>query len=269
MAPYSPLFKISPYKARMYTLCPAQYRWEYIERRKDLRKPKPYLTLGEHVHNALKDFFRYEPEKRTREVLDVLFQAYWRTKRGPEGGFASMEQEERYKAKALGMLDEFFRTQDLGAKPVLTEDLYEMPLGPGLALLGRIDRADPEPDGSLRVLDYKTGRYSERRSDKDDAQLLAYALLVEHKLKRKVSKVAYLYLAACKVVETVPSPEGLELVRQDFIRTSRTILQAHRDGAFPALPNALCPWCFYLEICQPALDAGKQPAPLEEETEEF
>ena len=263
------MFRISPSKAKMYARCPAQYRYEYVDRRTSLKKPKPYLTLGEHVHNTLRDFFRFEPGKRSAETLKALFQAHWRLKHGPEAGFSSGEQEERYKARALAMLEGFLAGQDTGARPLLTEDFYEMPLEYGIVLVGRLDRADPLPDGSVRVLDYKTGRYSERFSKEDDPQLMAYALLAQHKLGKKVSQAAFLYLAENRTVETSPEPAALELARKGFVSASRTILAAHQTRNLPAKPNPLCPWCSYLEICPEAQEDGFKPAPLEEETEDW
>ena len=59
----------------------------------------------------------------------------------------------------------------------------EMPLG-GLTLVGKIDRIDQLPDGSVQVIDYKTeGRAvtSQRiKADAEDTQLAFYAALLPH-----------------------------------------------------------------------------------------
>jgi len=263
------MFKISPYKAKVFQTCSRKYQFEYVDRRPDLKKPKPYLTLGENVHRALRDFFRFRPEIRSEESLRTLLRNHWKSRRGASGGFVSEEQERSFQDKALRMLEGFLMSQDLQARPVLTEDFYEMPLAQGLILNGRVDRADQEPDGTLSVLDYKTGRYDERYAGLADAQLLAYALLVEFKLKKRVSRVAYLYLDGSHQIETEPTPHSLEVTREEFIRTAGVIQQSEKDRAFQAQPNTLCPWCDYLSICPEAREESYQPAPLEVEAEEW
>jgi ATP-dependent helicase/nuclease subunit B len=81
-----------------------------------------------------------------------------------------------------GYLDWLAKHEALGAVFESAESEHEMPLGP-VKLVGRIDRIDRMPDGSLLVMDYKTegrAKTMERvRLPGEDTQLAFYAALLE------------------------------------------------------------------------------------------
>jgi ATP-dependent helicase/nuclease subunit B len=81
-----------------------------------------------------------------------------------------------------GYLAWLAKHEALGAVFESAESEHEMPLGP-VKLVGRIDRIDRMPDGSLLVMDYKTeGRpktVDRVRAPGEDTQLAFYAALLE------------------------------------------------------------------------------------------
>src|SRR5208283_798403 len=97
-------FVVSPFKMSMFRQCPQKYKFQYIEKlASQFRIPRPYLTMGQHVHSALRDFFLIQPvEARTLEILHNLLRKHWRTDRQ---GFDSVEEEKKWGEKALGLLE--------------------------------------------------------------------------------------------------------------------------------------------------------------------
>ena len=69
-------------------------------------------------------------------------------------GFRDRDDELRWAEKALAQLRAFVSTQDVNVQPIMMEELVEAEVSAGLVLR---DRVDKEPDGSLHVIDYKTG----------------------------------------------------------------------------------------------------------------
>jgi len=263
------MFKISHYKARMYQECPKKYYYVYVAKRRELTKPHPYLVFGEILHTVLRDFFRFRSEIRNEETIKVLLNNYWRHYSPQAAGIVDEATMKEYYERAVKMLEEFTKTQNLNAQPVLTEKTLEMPLEKDLVLLGKVDRADEEPDGTLSVMDYKTGKYREEYAEADRLQLMTYALLVQYLLKKKVSKTAFLYLEENQLIQGTPTPESLDLTKATYQQIRQDIKRSEKTRTYHAYPGNFCPWCDYLPICKEAQAVGYKPGKAEEATEEI
>ncbi len=185
------MLKLSPYAIGIYRQCPRRYKYHYVDRLiREYRKPWPWLTMGENVHSTLADFLGIIPEEeRTIETIEYLLRKKWRQSRQ---GFANREEEREWGEKALAQLRWFVNTQRIDVQPFLLERFHEAPITEDLILNGKIDRIDQIDDGSLHVIDYKTGSMAEKI---DTFQLLVYALILSRTLSYPVSKASYLYLA--------------------------------------------------------------------------
>lgn len=135
------MFKASAFKLNTFATCPRLYKFIYLDRlSKDFKKPKPYLTMGAHVHNALKDFYeQVEGEDRNFVRLEKILRHRWTENRK---GFKDKKDEATWGVKALHMLRLFAHRMDLTINPVLLEDYYDTAVDAELTVLGRIDRAD-------------------------------------------------------------------------------------------------------------------------------
>lgn len=240
-------FVVSPFKMTMFRQCPQKYKFQYIDKlASQFKTPRPYLTMGTHVHSALRDFFLIQPvSARTLQVLHNLLRKHWRTDRQ---GFESVEEEKKWGEKALGLLEKFFNTQNITITPFKVEESYEVQLNSDLSLMGKIDRLDENEDGSLKIIDYKTGKQP-GDSDlflKDDLQLIAYVCIVTKKLNRLVNEASCLYLETNDMITLHPTPEVLE---DGLNRIQQVIDSIQMEREFAPNPNRLCSYCDYLSIC--------------------
>jgi len=205
--------------------------------------------MGENVHAALSDFLGIVPEEeRTVETIEYLLRKKWRQSRQ---GFANREEEQEWGEKALAQLRWFANTQRIDVQPFLLEKFHEAPIAEKLILNGRIDRIDQIDDGSLHVIDYKTGNMPAKV---DRFQLLLYALILSRTLTYPVSKVSYLYLAD-SVWHTFSIAEGDVQEAQDKVLEIAREIELERD--YPEVAGPLCQFCDFLEIC----DEGRQFQP--------
>jgi putative RecB family exonuclease len=236
-----PPFRLSPYKIGIFRQCPRRYRYHYVDALyQRYRRRWPYLTMGDNVHLALRDFFSSANRTRDFSTIKRLLATRWTAK---AEGFEDREVERRYWRKALNQLKWFCDTQDLSAQPYLREAIHEAPLSPDLRLLGKVDRVDREADGSFNLIDYKTGKTPD---EPDDGPLLTYALLLKKKFGAEVRTVSYLFLNGDGWRTSEPTAI-------DHVRTEERLFairnQIEADKAFVATPNALCPWCDFAELC--------------------
>ena len=77
------MFKASPFKLQMYQQCPRQYKFHYIDLlAKKYEKPKPYLTMGSNVHDALRIFLSMvSTQDMTYKKLEEIFKSAEKTRK--------------------------------------------------------------------------------------------------------------------------------------------------------------------------------------------
>lgn len=159
------------------------------------------------------------------------------------------EEEQMNKERAVKMLRSFFEWEDWQAKPYYLprkEDkipgYHSAKIEPLLTLGGAVDRIDEEPDGSLHVVDYKTGK----GDDPDELQLPIYAIVVSRAHNRAVSKMSYLMLEHGKrYTESVTIEGNMATLRRVKEIIAKIPTSTRReDYVCPAGDN--CRHCEYL-----------------------
>ena len=119
----------------------------------------------------------------------------------------------------------------------------------------------PAPDGSLRVVDYKTGRFPrdpEGEIAKDLAAAVYAAGASRDFVGAPVGAIEYLYLGEMRVL-AFPVDPGWRAARERTVETlAHEARAAEAADAFPAKPTRLCAWCDFVRLCpegQAFLDA--------------
>jgi putative RecB family exonuclease len=234
MARYSPL------RFRVFDTCRLRYWYQYVDKARAYLRPGD--TAGSLVHRVLCDFFSKLPRhERTEDRLLQIFEDGWEAlapsyKRVPD-------VEEFHKA-GVTQLQNFARGFDLKAEPYAVEAYLQVDVAPGITLFGRMDRIDEEPDGTLHIIDYKTGTQPD---EIDTKQLMLYAIMVEQELTRTVSKASFWYLDDGQVWTT-------DLESEDKRRAFEEMLAAAREmeniSDFPPTIAPHCAHCPYLKGCE-------------------
>ncbi len=237
------LLRLSPYSISVYEQCPRRYKHQYVDRLgPKYKKPQPWLTMGSHVHSTLTRFMRdVSVEERTVSTIESLLRRNWRWNRE---GFADIEQEREYGERALAQLRWFASTQETDIKPFMLERFHEAPVGENVVLMGRIDRIDRQEDGSLHVIDYKTGKVPE---NPDTFQLLQYAVILTKTLTYPVTKASYLYLEDGEWRTFSIDPIDVQKTRGAVLAIAKRI---ERDAEYRETVGSLCKYCDFLEICE-------------------
>lgn len=134
--------------------------------------------------------------------------------------------------------------------------LYELGGGIAIAVRGIVDRVDELPDGTLRVIDYKTGRPSRYARGRKhgpfnggrNLQPALYSAAVAQLMQREVSRFEYRFPTARGGNEIVPY-DSAELHE---VRELLDEMLGHvRDGTFvPTTDSGDCTFCDYLDPCR-------------------
>ncbi len=241
----------------MFLQCPRQYKFQYIDHLGSIyRKSRPYFTMGDHVHAALKDFFSVVPvSERNAAKLEDLLREKWRRYRK---GFNNREDEKKWGEKALKQLRWFAQSNDISITPCMVEDYHNAELTSSILLKGKIDRVDKEADGSLHIIDYKTGKMP---SEINKVQLHIYALILSKKQDLPIKKASYLYLAAGEL-------KTIELTAADLTQATSYVTELVDricgEKEYPPTPNPYCWNCDFLEICPSKEEAVKFTAEEDE-----
>lgn len=173
--------------------CPRAY---YLKNR--YRDPKsgyrlqiasPYMTLGFLVHDAIK-WYLQTGRAATYQDIVKKFRNHWLKYRGKRGGFTSLEEEGSFGKRGLSMLDNFIKNVSSLETNLPAYDFLKYTLDDRIVLNGKLDFVGQLKDGSLHILDFKTGS----KDEDDPTQLYIYAILAESNFQKEVSKISYWYL---------------------------------------------------------------------------
>lgn len=230
------MFKVSPERLRTFRRCKLRYRYQYVDRLPG--RPSPQDVLGALIHAALHDFFRYvPPSERDEERLVTVLEEKWQALAHRPTGSESLRE------RAEAQLRLFAREEDLSVQPLALEAHFQVPLSEGVALVGRVDRVDQEPDGSLHLIDYKTGP---RPEEPDVEQLHLYAIMVSRMLSRPLRRASYYYLELGEVLSISPDRLELDEVARRAVAAAQEMNAATE---YPATLGRHCAGCPYLYLC--------------------
>ncbi len=237
--------------------CPLQYKYNFI-----LRIPvpeKPVMQFGRLMHNVLNDFFtpflidtisqaslfgaaeKLDYKPKFNDLLNI-YKNKW-----IDFGFDSKEQRDEYKKQGRDILKGFFNNLDLSSLPkvVALEKSFQLKIK-DFILRGSIDRVDELLDGTLEIIDYKTGSPKNKLTADDKRQLIIYKLALEQIYAKKVSKLTFYYLNNNSTLSFEAKLKDLEKVQERIIDSITEIKKCN----FIPKPGMLCAYCDFNKICE-------------------
>jgi DNA helicase II / ATP-dependent DNA helicase PcrA len=222
-----------------------------------------YFEFGHVIHQAFEVYARQRRDAVAAglpvpgyETLRAAFDDAWQPR-----NFADEHAARHYADRAEPALQRFYEREvatladSVGFEVGFTLKLDAGPDEPPVLMYGVIDRINRHPDGSIEIIDYKTGRSKTQADvDKDD-QLSAYALAMAsgavldpqtNEPLPAASKLTLYFTERDLPLSTTRTPEQLAEFRQEVIAKARRI----RSGDFTATPDMWrCGRCEYRLIC--------------------
>ncbi len=240
---------LSPTKITTYLACPVKYRWTYIDSRgKFYLRAKSYYSFGSSLHRVLERFHdSNDTGVTTTDEVMTAYEESW-----IDAGFPSAEAMAEAFSEGKEILqrhveEQFIRPRE--AKTVFVERQLRYDMGE-FALIGRIDRMDEYPDGTLEVVDYKSGRQGVEQDEvQNDLAMSCYQLLVKRKypeqkvqatiiaLRTRDSATASLEEKTLNEFESSVHQLGLEMLNRDY------------EDLTP-VKKPLCERCDFLPLCK-------------------
>jgi len=231
--------RYSPLRFRVFDTSRLRYRYQYLDRIPARLRPQD--TAGSLVHRVLCDFFsKILTGERTDERLVGMFEEGWQALSARYLRMAGVEELRQSTAEQLRL---FTATHELKVEPLAVEPYFQVEVAPGVTLFGRVDRIDEEPDGSLHLIDYKTGSH---RDEVDARQLRLYAIMAEASLGKPVTRMSFWYLDDGRVWTAEFTDEERRSSRSELMAAVHELEQV---SDFPATIGVHCGHCPYLHAC--------------------
>lgn len=273
---FSKIYSVS--RLKIFKECPKAYHFSYIDPIMSKMKNKlskethniwGFQTIGKAVHNAITIFYHAKVEEHSAKKLKDSLAEGWISEAMPNkkmplgewGGFKTLEEERAAYRQALIMLNNFLTIADLNLKIEFlpTKDLRRSiedykklvkPISSDVDISGKLDLVAQEEDGSLHIIDFKTGK----REDGDDFQLQFYKLLACLNFGKSVKKASFYYLRTARIAEFKLEEDRGEEIKDKILRKVETIKNT-KD--FPPKPSSLCRYCIFKTFCPASEEISK------------
>ena len=243
---------LSPSKITAFTNCPLAFRFSVVEHLPE--PPSPPALKGTLVHRALELLFtEYPPGSRSRDAAQKALDAAWRELQdGDELDGLRLDEAETiaFLVDARVLVDRYLELEDPDGVRAIGLELNLSTEIDGVTVRGIIDRLDELDDGSLAVVDYKTGRAPRTEQSKSRLSgVQMYALMCEAELGRRPSVIRLLYLRDRIVISAAPTDQAMRGTRQRALGVWSAIERACKEDDFRPNPSSLCRFCAFQAYC--------------------
>jgi DNA helicase-2/ATP-dependent DNA helicase PcrA len=264
---------------KAFETCPLQYKFAHIL--KIPIKGNGQISFGKTIHAALQKFFLLVAERQGAqqaslfdlqasdrsetprgsatevsphdkivgelvklEELDDLYAESW-----IDEWFESAAIKEEYRSKGIKMLRMYYdKIKNEHIRPLYLEKPFNLKVEDA-TFRGAIDRVDLMSDGSVRIVDYKTGK-AKGEDDigfEEKQQLLIYQIAALEVLNKKPLELSFVYLDNGTSVEFLGTDKDLNKIREHMAHTIQNI----RKSDFAADPSEFkCKHCNFKDICE-------------------
>ncbi|WP_082538309.1 MULTISPECIES: PD-(D/E)XK nuclease family protein [unclassified Pseudonocardia] len=263
---------LSPSRAADFRRCPLLYRFRAVDRLPE--PPSRAQVRGTLVHAVLERLFTLPAPERTPAAARALLGPCWdelsaglgdAVTGGPLFTGPGDPELAVWLDSAAGLLDTYFTLEDPAEVPaVAVEERVETSLDGAdgvVPLRGIVDRLDESPDGTLRVVDYKTGATpGEGFEGSVLFQLKFYALTVLLTRGRVPDELRLLYLSDGTALTYRPDEDELHRFARLLDAVWSAIRRAAPTGDFRPNRGRACRTCDHRAHC-PAWDGVPPPYP--------
>lgn len=243
---------LSPSKVAAFKECALAFRFSAIDRLPE--PPSEPAMRGTTVHRALELLLADPPHDRTPErAAGHLEAALGEMRGGQEWEELGLDDaaSRRFAEEAAAIIERYFTLEDpRRVEPIGLELMLTSEIG-GVMVRGIIDRLERDPDGSLVVTDYKTGRTpapSQEQSRLGGVHFYAF-LCLEH-FGELPSRIQLMYLGGePQIISTTPTEQSIRGLRNRVGAIWQAVERACEHDDFRPKPSALCKWCAFQQYC--------------------
>jgi RecB family exonuclease len=223
--------------------------WTYVDDRgKWFLRSKSYYSFGTTLHAVLQRFHDSGDQGVTTaaEAVAELEQSWI------DAGYESHDHMMQAMSEGKRIVERYI--EQVAALPatadtIAVEKTLRLDLGP-FVLLGRIDRIDRHEDGTIEVVDYKSGRETVKEEDvATDLAMCCYQLLARAAYPGHSVVASIVALRTNTKATASMSDADAEAFASDLRAIGEEILNRDYESIVP-IGKPLCEGCDFLTLCQ-------------------
>jgi DNA helicase II / ATP-dependent DNA helicase PcrA len=233
--------RLSATAVETYETCPLQFKFEREWRLS--RRLHAAVQYGAAMHRVLRTYYdsvRLGRTKTDDELLELFRDDL------AASGIEDHYQRDLYLKQGLKQLADFLTAAHSAPAPQVlhTEEWFDIQIA-GTKVAGRIDRMDRMSDGSIAIVDYKTGKARSQEDADESLQLSIYAMAAQQKWGYRVGELAFHNLEGNVSVGSRRAEFQLEEARERVQAVARGIA----EGNFKPKPDFHCTFCAFRLLC--------------------
>ncbi len=238
--------------------CPKSFEYKYIRKAREA-----FISVERHMGSCVHEILHWLYDKRlNREEpkIQPMKKEYERVWNGSELDRVRVIKKENtfeyYFDRGAEFLSTFFQKifPEDDSVTLQLEYHFEIELDNQFKYRGIIDRIARQPNGLIRVTDFKTGKVSHPL---DNFQLPSYALYIFEQYPEESIELCLEDLSTPQTVVARFERQGLEKVKSEL---GEEIGLISNTSLFLANSSVLCQWCGYNGMCEDAHESVKSMA---------
>ncbi len=233
--------RLSASAIETYERCPLQFKFE--REWKLSRELHAALQYGASMHRVLLTYYDSVRFGRTK-TDDEMLQLFRDDLAG--AGIQDHYQHDLYLKQGLNQLRNFLAGAQSPPQPAVlhTEEWFDVQIA-GTKVAGRIDRIDRLRDGSVAIVDYKTGKSRSQEDADESLQLSIYAIAAHEKWGYDVGELRFHNLEGNVPVFSKRTDFQLEEARERV----RDVALNIASGNFDPKTGFHCSFCAFRGLC--------------------
>lgn len=246
---------ISYSQMQAFDICPLHYKARYILGIPTA--PSSAQIFGITLHKTLGEFYKLMQNNKSKQNAKLNVQDLLTIlgKNWTSEGFQDKGHEKEAKRRAEKILKDYFKKNfDPKKVPLEIELPFTIHLKNKLRVIGTMDRVDALPDGSIEIIDYKTGAINSNQKSSYKFQLCLYALAASKinnpVFKKDLSKIklTLFYIETGDIFSETVTLDDLKATEDKIIKKVEEI----ENSNFVCNKNILCGKCEYKMLCSVA-----------------
>ncbi|HRY56628.1 MAG TPA: PD-(D/E)XK nuclease family protein, partial [Patescibacteria group bacterium] len=178
--------------------------------------------------------------KPSLEDFYKIFEKNW----NPLGYENEKDRKNSFEEGKNILKDYYEKNKGLDAKHLGLEKKFVLSID-GTKLKGTIDRIDKLPDGTVEIIDYKTGKEKSQKDVDDNVQMTIYTMGATEALKINPDVLSLYFLNTGNKISTKRTQKQVDAQREII----KDVIKNINEENFEPNPGRDCMYCDFKEIC--------------------